>query len=113
MQKGVFPIAGPLGFAFMTGRNTLPRTYARIISDTTGFERNLNIVQINSTYHIQDTSTGRKEYVNIEVDVGYKAAIIQLKVEGTDNLVWYTDSERQMQNIRNESPKVMINIIGL
>ena len=46
-----------------------------------------------------DSNTNEKGYINIEVDCGYKASVIKSKAENIDNLIWYTDSEKQAEKI--------------
>lgn len=61
----------------------------------------------------ENADTLERGYVNIEVDVGYTKDVIKSKCDKIDNLVWYTDSSKQMQRIQSVSQTAMIKTISL
>lgn len=59
---------------------------------------------------IEEINTGEKSHINIEVDCGYTGKVIKSKAQNIDNLVWYTDSQKQYKKIHKalQDPSVML-----
>lgn len=55
-----------------------------------------------------DVKTGEKGTLNIEVDLGYSEGVIKDKAQNISNLVWYTNSQPQMEKIQRVVPKARV-----
>lgn len=63
---------------------------------------------------IEEKASGEKSFVNIEMDCGYKKGVIESKANNIENLIWYTDSSKQLDKIVEtlgiETPVVNISL---
>ena len=60
----------------------------------------------------EEIRTGEKGFINLEVDCDYKPHVIRSKAEGIDNLVWFTDTEKQADTIKRtlENKAIVFNL---